>query len=331
MNPTLKRLAPALLAPLLLMACTGTTEPPVTFSLAVVNGGGSELRTVTPEDAASDTVLPVTGAVDVEVLPGGTQVVVAFKDRLELRDASLKLVSVLPAPDFTPCYVRLRASPQRDRIAALSDCGAGAAQRLAVYRSDTTLAFTATIPAPTPQSSDQTRFAVTNNQTVWFARPALGGGTDLIKATFEGIKVVTPIPLTNTIYDLATLGTTLYAATDDGVRAVDLDKVVLLAQVPALKLQAKRLYGSDRLLGIWLSGEGSQALNIWDGSKVGTPAPFSTLIDLTFAPDRRGYALTGTGITQFDTDRGLSQGNWQSSNVTGGLNDARAAVFLTPP
>jgi hypothetical protein len=321
----------ALLAPLLLVACTGTTEPQSGTRLGLVNAGGAELRTVTPGLPSGDVTLPVNTAVDVEVLPGGSQLMVAFRDHIELRDASLGSAVTLAAPaGVTPCYVRLRASAARDRFAALSDCGSGAAEQLVVYRSDASLAFFATLPPPTPSSSDLSRFAVTSDQAVWLARPATGGGSDLIRADQNGVQVLTNPPLSAAVYDLATRGTLLYAATDSGVRQINLADASL-SQTVAIPALANRLYGSDRLLGAWLSGAGSQALTIWDGVRSGVAAYPSDLRDLTFAPDGNAYALTGTTLTSLDTVLGLTQGTWRPTEVANGLNDARALTWLTAP
>ena len=325
------RLAAALLAPLLLVACTGTTEPQSTTRLGLVNGGGSELRTVTPGLTSGDVTRPVNSAVDVEVLPGGSQLMVAFRDRIEQQNASLGGASTLNTPaGVKPCYVRLRASSARDRFAALSDCGSGAAEQLVVYRSDGSLAFFATLPPPTPSSSDLSRFAVTADQAVWLARPATGGGSELIRTDENGVKVVTNPPLSATVYDLAMRGNVLYAATDSGVRQVNLADATL-SQTVALPALANRLYGSDRLLGAWLSGAGSQSLTIWDGTNSGVAALPSDLRDLTFAPDGNAYALTGSTLTGLDTVLGLSQGTWRPTDVATGLNDARAVTWLTAP
>ncbi|WP_188964670.1 hypothetical protein [Deinococcus aquiradiocola] len=325
--PRLRHL-PLLLAPLLLAACTGTTEPQSTTSVALVNAGGTELRVVTPGTATGPRV-STTGAVDAEVLPGGSQLVVAFTDHVELRDAALGSVRTLTAPTgITPCYVRLRASPARDRVAALSDCGSGAAQSLVMYRSDGSLAFVATLSPPSPSTPDLSRFAVTTDQAVWLARPATGGGSELLRADQDGVKIVTNPPLSATVYDLAMRGSSLYAATNTGVRQVSLTDGSL-SQSTVLNGVPTRLYGSDRLLAAWLSGTGNQALTVWNGTTSGVASYFTDLRDVTFAPDGNAYALTGTTLTQLDTVLGLSQGTWKATDVATGLNDARAATWLT--
>ncbi len=331
LNVHAKRLLPTLLAPLLLVACTGTSEPQSTSRLALINAGGSQLRSVTPSAPGTDAVQAVSGATDLEVLPGGSKVMVAFRDHIELRDAALASATTLAAPaGVTPCYVRLRASAARDRIAALSDCGSGAAEQLVVYRSDGSLAFSATVPPPSPTSSDLSRFALTSDQAVWLARPAIGGGSELFRADQNGIRVVTVPPLSTTVYDLATRGDVLYAATDGGVREVLRDSGTLSAQT-ALAVRADRLYGGDRLLGAWLSNTGPQPLTIWDGATSGVAAYLTDARDLTFAPDGNAYALTGTALTQLDTVLGLRQGSWRPTDVATGLNDAGAVTWLTVP
>ena len=68
--------------------------------------------------------MAVTGALDLAVLPGGSQLIVAFPDRLELRGAALATVRTLPLPaGFTPCFVRLSASAAGDTLAALATVG----------------------------------------------------------------------------------------------------------------------------------------------------------------------------------------------------------------
>ncbi|ULH14736.1 hypothetical protein MF271_12095 [Deinococcus sp. KNUC1210] len=325
----------ALLSLALLTACTGTNEPQVTSKVALINAGGSELRTLTPPDvgtgtpAANGATQAVTGAVDLEVLPGGSRMIVAFPDRLEVRDAALNVVSTLAAPSEVTkaCYVRLAASPARDLVAALSDCGNGAAEQLVVYRSDTSLAFVATLPPPTPTSSDLARFTVTTTGAVWLARPATGGGSELLRADSTGIKVVTVPPIAATVNDLAMRGTALYAATDSGVRLVNQTDGTL-TQTPVLSGVYTRLYGSDRLLAAWLGSAGNQPLTIWDGTKTGSPALVTDLRDVTFAPDGNVYYLTGTALTGADTVLGLSQSTWRPTAVLTNLNDARALTWL---
>jgi hypothetical protein len=329
----LKLSLPLLLAPLLLTACTGTTEPQTSARVALINGGGTQLRTVTPGAAAGDVTQPVSGAVGLEALPGGSQLTLAFRDHLELRDAALAPVGAarLPLPaGFRACFVRLRASPARDRVAALSDCGSGAQQQLVVYRSDGSLAFTADVPPPSPSSSDLSRFAVTTGQAVWLTRPALGGGYELLRADENGIRVVTAQALSINVYDLAMLGSTLYAATDSGTRPVNLNDGTL-GEPTGIKAQVNRVYGGDRVLGAWLSGVGSQPLNIWDGVTTGVAAYPSDLRDVTFTPDGNAFALSGTALTQFDVVLGLRQSLWQPTDVAGPLNDARAVTWLTAP
>ena len=325
----------ALLSAALLTACTGTNEPQVTSKVAFINAGGAELRTLTPPDASTGTpaapgvTQAVTAAADLEVLPGGSRLIVAFPDRLEVRDAALNTVTTLSAPSgVTACYVRLAASPARDLVAALSDCGNGAAEQLVVYRSDSSLAFVATLPPPTPSSSDLARFTVTTTGAVWLARPATGGGSELLRADSSGITVVTVPPLPATISDLAMRGSSLYAATDSGVRLVNQTDGTL-AQTPILSGVYTRLYGGDRLLAAWLSGAGAQPLTIWDGgTKSGSPAYVSDLRDVTFAPDGNVYYLTASTLTGADTVLGLSQNNWKPNAILTNLTDARALTWL---
>ena len=197
-----------------------------------------------------------------------------------------------------------------------------------MYRADGTLLYSATLPPPTPLDSTQTRFAVLPSQAVWVARPATGGGTELLRADSSGIQLVTTPPLSAVVSDLAVRGGLLYAATDSGVRQVALQDGSL-AQTPALSGAYTRLYGGGNLLAAWLGNAGAQPLTVWDGSRVGSPGLVSDLRGVAFAPDGNVYFLSSTALSVADTVFGLSQGSWKTAQVQGNLQDARALTWLT--
>ncbi|MFC4456332.1 hypothetical protein [Deinococcus sonorensis] len=325
-------LALAALSLSLLSACTGTTEPTVSVGVALVNQNGNELRSVVGP-GTSAAAQPVTGALDLQVLASGKTVVVAYRDHLETRGLTLQNPVPLPGPGsgFTPCFVRLAISPARDRVAALSDCGNGAAEQLAVYRSDGLLDYTATLPPPTPTDSANTRFTITPDLNIWVARPAIGGGSELLRVSSAGITVVTNPPLSTAVHDLAVRGGTLYAATDQGVLAVNPTSGALAA-TPVISGVINRLYSDNTLLAAWLldSSASSQALTLWDGTRRGVPAYPADLRDVTFGPDGKAYLLSGNKVTSYDTVFGFQRGDWQPTDLITTLQGARALTWIAP-
>jgi hypothetical protein len=332
--------APLLTAGLLsalLSACTGTTEEDaVTLRLAVLSGSGAA-ATLSAVDAGSAPSLntSVANAVDLESLGGGTSLAVLYPDRVELRDASFaapKAQANPSDPSFRPCYVNLEASASRDRLAALSDCGGGALQQVAVWRPDGSLAFSATLPGPTPTTPLQTRIAVSGD-TLWAVHPAVGGGSELIRVIRNSdgsASVSTPIA-TPTINDLTFYRGVAYAATDSGLRT--LNEAGALGAVPDTSKPptgaASRLWADDRLLGAWASGSNTP-LSVWNGVKSGLVANFSELRDLVFAPNGTLYTLSGTTLTQYDSAFGLADSGWRGKDLSA-FNDPKAVTWLIPP
>lgn len=320
----------------LLSACTGTTDGAVVLRLAVLSGvgDGANLSAVDVGSPAS-LVTPVPNALDLESLSGGAALAVLYPDRLETRDASFGKPEARanPAdPSFKPCYVNLEASALRDRLAALSDCGGGALQQVAVWRADGSLAFSATLPGPTPTTPLQTRLAVLGD-TLWAVHPAVGGGSELIRVIRNSdgsASVSTPVG-TSTINDLTFYRGAAYTATDSGLRL--LDETGALTAVPDASKPpggaAVRLYADDRLLGAWADGSFS-ALNVWNGAKTSSPASFSDLRDLSFAPDGTLYTLSGNVLTQYDSAFGLADSGWRGKDLSS-FNDPRAVTWLVPP
>lgn len=324
-----------LLLPAVLSACTGTTEDAVTIRLAVLSGTGSAatLSTVDIGKTGAQQSVTVPNAVDLATLPGGNKLALLYADHLETRDSNLANPAAQPNPSdpaFKPCYVKLETSTALDRLAALSDCGNGALQQVVVWRSDGSVSFSATLPAPTPSTPLQTRLAV-QGDTLWAVHPAVGGGSELLRVSrnSDGSSSLAAPISTPAINDLAFFKGALYAAAGSGVQT--LSSAGTLTALPAatqLNVPVSRLYSSDRLLGAWQSGS-STPLLIWNGSKTGTPAYFSDLRDVTYAPDATLYSLDSATLTQFDSAYGLSNGGWRNQAVAS-FNNPRAVTWLVP-
>ena len=330
----------AFLLPALLAACTGTTEGGVIIRLAVLSGSGDAASLSAVDVGTPGTRLPtsVPGAVDIETLPGGNQIAVLYGDHLELRDANFASTTALPNPaagGFRPCFVKLEASTARDRLAALSDCGGGALQQVAVWRSDGTLSFSATLGAPTPADPQDTHIAV-QGDILWAAHPAVGLGSELLQVTrnIDGTSFLAPAIPTANLYDLAYYNNALYAATDNGVQSLTSSGVLTplpvgtpgAAQLGTLN---SSLYTSDRLLASWYD-TGSAPLQLWNGSQVGIPAYFTDLRDVTFAPDATVYTLNAGTLTQYDSTFGLAGNGWRANDLAS-FNNPRAVTWLIPP
>ena len=330
----------ALLLPVLLAACTGTTEGGVIIRLAVLSGtgAGANLSAVDVGTAGTKLSTSVPGAVDIETLPGGNQIAVLYGDHLELRDANFANTVTLPVPTtggFTPCFVKLETSIARDRLAALSDCGGGALQQVAVWRSDGTLSFSATLGAPTPVDPLDTHIAV-QGDTLWAAHPAVGLGSELLQVTrnIDGTSTLAPAIATPNLYDLAFYNSVLYAATGNGVQSLTQSGVLTPLPVGTpgasqLGTLNSSLYTSDRLLASWYDS-GSAPLQVWNGSQIGIPAYYTGLRDVTFAPDATLYTLNAATLTQYDTTFGLVGNGWRAVDLAS-FADPRAVTWLIPP
>ncbi|AWN24344.1 hypothetical protein DKM44_14835 [Deinococcus irradiatisoli] len=323
------------LLPALLTACTGTTEDAVVIRLAVLSGTGASasLRAVDVGQSAGAPSVNVPGAVDIETLPGGSSLAVLYGDHLETRDVNLGNPVVRANPggaSFKPCYVKLEASVARDRLAALSDCGGGALQQVVVWRSDGSLALSATLPAPTPSTPLQTRIAV-QGDTVWVVHPAVGAGSELIIVTrnSDGSSSLSTPVATPLINDLAFFKGAVYAATDTGVKTLSASGVLTaLPSTTQLGVSSTRLYTDDRLLGSWQDTP-SAPLLIWNGAVTGVPAYFGDLRDLTYAPDGTLYTLSSGTLTQFDSAYGLAGSGWRNRELAT-FSDPRAVTWLIP-
>ncbi|WP_161881409.1 hypothetical protein [Deinococcus alpinitundrae] len=323
------------LLPALLSACTGTTEDAVTIRLAVLagTGGAATLSAVDVGKVDPQLSVSVPGALDLETLPGGVGLALLYGDHLEVRNPNLGAPSTWPNPAdpaFKPCYVKLEASVARDRLAALSDCGSGALQQVVVWRSDGSIAMSATLPAPTPSTPLQTRLAV-QGDVVWAVHPAVGGGSELIRVlrnTDGSSSLSTPVTLP-TVNDLAFYRNVVYAATETGVQTLsDTGTLTALPAAAQLGSAASRLYTNDRLLASWRS-TASNPLLIWNGSTTGVPAYFNDLRDLTYAPDGTLYALSDATLSQYDSAYGLAGNGWRGTNLAN-FNNPRAVTWLIP-
>ncbi|WP_420595245.1 hypothetical protein [Deinococcus sp.] len=334
-----RTLLAALALPALLTACTGTTEDEqVKIRVAILTGAG-DAAFLTPVDVGGviGDQVPVKGAVDIQTVQGGNQIAVLFGNHLEFRDANLaNPTAPLPnpaAPGFKPCYVKLEASTALDRFAALSDCGGGALQQVAVWRSDGTLAFSATLTAPTPTEPLDTHIAV-QGDTFWAVHPAIGGGSELLVVTrnSDGSSTLAPSVLTPNIYGLVFYRGAVYVATDTGVQTLAASgTLTALPGETQLATVNTDLYASTNLLAVWYDDNGnSNALRIWNATKTGSPNLFTDLRDLTFAPDGTFYVLNAASMIQYDSSFGLADTGWREANLAN-VVDPRAVTWLIPP
>lgn len=351
-----------LLLPGLLAACTGTDEGTVTLRLAVLTDGGATLRGVTTSTGGGGTPAPaepsvsVSGGVTLDTLPGGTRLALTRAGGIESRDVNLANPLPFAALPFAQaCLTATALSASRDRLLTLSQCGTGGMmngpQQLALYRTDGSLVWTATLPTFTPPipgpDTPPVRLAVRGDVGL-VARPALSGGSEVLRVAREtpGAAVATvsdPLP-TVAIRDLAPGVGTIYAATDTGVFPLtEQGTPNAEGRLAAFGTgRVDRLWtsagtgGTGNLVAAWrdttLSGGGSEPLRLWDGvrSTAVTVTSLADLRDVTFAPDGNLYALTRTALIRYDTVFGLSQGNWREQSLLSGLNDARAVTWLVP-
>lgn len=352
---------------LLLGACTGTEEGQLPLRLAVLEGGGATVRTVTTgrlgtAPAPAEVSVPVVGGVALDTLPGGRRAALTLAAGVESRDVNLAdaraFAPPFEAPGFAPpCLKQTVLNAQRDRLLTLSQCEAGVngTQQLALYRVDGTLVWRAALPTFTPPAPGPdvppVRLALVREAGVDIgivARPALGGGSEVLRVAApvpgaERADVSLPLPVP-AVRDLAPAagGTLVYAATDTGVQPLAASG----APDAGLTLGAFGRVRVDRvwtsagsgvgggLIAAWRDGTlgGTNALLLSDGTRAAaaTVTTLADLRDLTFAPDGFLYALTGTALTGYDTIIGLGQGNWRPTALLGGLNDARAVTWLVP-
>ncbi|MFC4638970.1 hypothetical protein [Deinococcus hohokamensis] len=346
----------ALVLPLLLAACTGTEEATPTLTLALLTDGGATLRTLVPGDDTSARPFTdvasksVIGGVSVDTLPSGRRFALTLTGGIESRDAQLNAVAFAALP-FTPCLRQTATSAARDRLLTLSECEGGP-QRLALYREDGTLVWTALLPTFLPvmdPDAPPIRMAVIRDtlegrDVAVVTRPRLGGGSEVLRAaplnTGDAVaEVSVPLPVP-AVRDLAPYGSQILAATDSGVQPL---KTTGEPDAAA----AIKAFGTDRYDRLWTGTAGSRTLVaawahnttatgpllLWDGVRAtaATVTSFvSDLRDVTITPDGLLYTLSGTALTRYDTVYGLAQGNWRARTVLDTLNDARSVTWLLP-
>lgn len=345
-----------------LSACTGTEETPPPLRLALLLRGGERLAYVDTTPPTGQTLTnftpTLTGEQDVaggrmlHTVGGGQTALLTRQGAVEQRDPLLNVVSTFAAPSFDPCFVRSALNPARTRLLVLSQCN-DAVQRLALYNVDGTVIWTASLgTAPVPLSETDAppvRLAVVGDVGV-VTRPALNGGSEVIRAAprlsgdpLQDITAVTTAPeRTVALRDLALFGTTIYAATDNGIYPLlDTGLPDLTKRVAAFgEGRFDRLWGAsigtrNLLLG-WRDGTNSvstdQNLRLWDGVAATTQnvGYVTELRDLVLPPDGNLYVLTRTTVTRYDAILGLQSGNWSPRLVLSGLNDARSLTWLVP-
>ncbi|MFC4427710.1 hypothetical protein [Deinococcus navajonensis] len=346
----------ALVLPLLLAACTGTEDTTPTLTLALLTNGGTTLRTLTPaEDTAASPLTDVasqtvSGGVSLDTLPSGRRFALTLTGGLESRDAKLNAAAFGALP-FTPCLRQTATSAARDRLLTLSECEGGP-QRLALYRDDGTLIWTALLPTFLPvmdPDAPPTRLAVIRDalegrDVAVVTRPRLGGGSEVLRAaplrTGDPVaEVSVPLPVA-AVRDLAPYGSQILAATDSGVQP-------LRTTGEPDAAAAIKAFGTERYDRLWTGTAGSRTLVaawahntaasgpllLWDGARAtaATVTSFvSDLRDVTITPDGLLYTLTATTLTRYDTVYGLAQGNWRTRTVLSTLNDARSVTWLLP-
>lgn len=344
----------------LLSACTGTEETPPSLRLIVLNDGGQSLGYANSSETGKTGLQGViTGlqGVSVEYLNSGRNFALVQRTGVENRDVNLALTSSFSDVPFDPvCFKQATMSALRDRLLILQECDNGP-QQLALYRADGTLVWTALLPTnlvtvPGPDTPP-TRLAVVPGDTAYVARAALGGGSEVIIATPRNTgdpvqdaqaNVTYPVG-TVSIRDLAPYGTSIYAATDSGVRPLLPGGQPASDTTPVQTAFGTQRYdrlwsgtsGSTSLLAAWRdnvqNASGGEYLRVWDGRRTDAVnvTYISELRDVTFAIDGKLYALTRTSLSSYDLVLGLSNSaSWSPQTHVTGLTDARAVTWVVP-
>lgn len=326
-----------LLSALLLSACTGTEDPIQNVRLALLTDGGKTLGYVDTTSAPSST--PPTfqkvetfqdAAAGLHTFNIGSNVALTRPAGIEQREFQLATplaFNRLP-DDFSPCLKQSVMNALRDRILTLSDCGT--VQKLALYRTDRTLVWTATLPTTTPPipSADTppTRLAILGDVGL-VARAALSGQSEVIRAApsnssdpVQSLVAVVSDPLpTVSIRDLAPYAGGIYAATDTGVRPLLAtgapDTAMTTGSVAAFgAVRVDRLWtglaGSKPVMAAWRNTPFSTTpLWLWDGNTSNTArtvGTFTGLREVTFDLNSQMYTLTANALSRYDTPIGLA-------------------------
>lgn len=345
-----------------LTGCTGTEERAPNLRLAVLTDGGQTLSyvdTAPPESAnstspAAPTLVPagtVEDGRDLHTADGGRALLLTRRAGAERRTAALTPGTAFATLPFPTCLTRSAVDAARTRLLVLSECP-NDVQRLALYRLDGTVVWTAAlgtaVPPLTTPDAPPVNLAVVGDVAV-VSRPALGGGSEVVRAAPRNVGdpvAVASLPeRTLAVRDLAASvgGSTLYAATDSGVYPLldtglpDLTRRVAAFGEGRLDRLWSEPLGTRTLLFGWhdpaLSG-GDAYLRVWDGVATTTTTQsvsyVTDLRDLTVAPDGNLYVLSRTALTRFDAVLGVQNNNWQSRTLLSTLNDARALTWLVP-
>lgn len=288
--------------PLLLSACTGTTEELPSIRLVIADGA----RTLRSVDSQRPSAAPVsvTTTSDVVGLAGaqsGTRVAVAFPDRVELRDAALAVRATLSAPSgFTPCFTGLRGDENGTRLAVLSSCANATSQDVVLFDPAGNALFRVQLPLPTFDPA-LLRFDVSGD-TVFLARPTIGGGGEVLRVTSSGATSIltTPAP----IRDLVVRGSTVLVSTGTGVSPINLAANPPALGAPVLTVGAERLFSGGNLLVAFDADVSSGTVSVTNDGSVTSTIPFvSTLRDATVAPDSYLYLLQRTSLSRVDVVR----------------------------
>lgn len=345
----IRHLAALALGAALLTACTGTEEVGDPVNLAVQDGT-TTLR-VTPLPGGTTTVVTTNAPItDLATLESGRRLGVSFPGQLEVRGADAStLVRTIgnPAPDynrdgqsdFAPCYRQVKTDQTGVRVALLSDpgqAGDNAAdfgcdrgrlreQWIAVYQTNGTLLFTARLPTPLSLNPNFIHLALVGD-TLYVARqfassPETTSEIDRVRADanpndgtiaprLDILAVNAPF-----IRDLAVLGNSVYAATDNGVFTLT-DAGLGSGAVGDLTGRADRLWSSQNsqngqnqgILAAW-NGDSSGAnygtltLRYRSGDNFTATLPLTglqSLRDLVFSPDGYLYAILPGTVYRYD-------------------------------
>ena len=355
------KLLPLLAAALLLpqVACTGTDEDLLDLRLVILSDGGRTLGYVssaadskTTTSLSRASTLPEPG-VEVHQLNAGRQFVLTVPGSLQVRDTNLNQTATFSAPPMEVCYRHTVTNTAQSRLLSLTECSGN--QQLTLHRSDGSLVWWAQLPANlvTVPGNDTppTRLVVESGETALVSRADLTGNSEVIRVTplnsgdpVRDLQAVVSLPTSTVrIYDLATYGGKVYAATNTGVRPLLPSGLPDTGDSAALTAfgsgRFDRLWsgmvGTRALLAAWRSnlnsGVGTEPLRLWNGSdtSAATVDFFNDLRDLTFGLDGRLYALTRTTLSSYDTVLGLNaQSNWNTKIHLATLNDARAVTWL---
>ncbi|AFZ66418.1 hypothetical protein [Deinococcus peraridilitoris] len=329
--------------------------------------------------SASAPVTTASRVTDLATVEAGFLLGVAFTDRLELRGANATtpvrtIGAVVPAgtpgaspapdynrnglPDYVPCYRQVEPNQSGTRLALFSDiganndlgCPAGAREQwVALYASSGTLLFNALLPAPLTTDPRDVHLAVLGEDLFVARRSgalevseidrirADGNPNDgVVRAQVDVLNTSTPL-----IRDLAVLGSTLYAATEAGVRTVAASGV-LGDPVAGFTERADRLWTAQGILAAWngnpTGSTGTLTLRYRSGDDftstlVLTSTSLQNLRDVVIGPDGYLYVILPGSVQRYDLS-GFSRGNIRTPSpeaVSSGLQgDARAAAYVVP-